>query len=188
MNLSVQPHNMNQNVAFTSVKRNAFRLAALAVPVAALLTLSGCKSDRFEKQNDVPNDSVTNIENLSATRYNYDWDSTANGIKHLDAIQYNVGNNEKQLILDSLGNVDVEHTYKKDNNGKYIGFETIHHNSNGVGQMDAYRVKTDDINDSTRVTSLYDIDGDLISKDSVVHHKAGGSDNNITLGTSKLLK
>ena len=186
MNLTVQ-HQMNHNVTFNSLKSNVM----FALPVVTLLTLAGCKGDSFEKQNaDASSDKQTNVENLAATRYNYDWDSTANGIKYLDAISYKVGNNEKQLILDSVGNVDVEHTYKKDNNGNYIGFETVHHNSNGIGDLDARRVVSDDINDSTRVTKRYDKDGDLISKDSIVSNKQTGkqAEKFTTYGNSKLLK
>ena len=188
MNLTVQPQ-MNHNVTFNSLKSKGIRTLAYTLPLAALLSIVGCKSDSFEKQNsDTCAESDTNVENLSATRYHYDWDSTATGIKHLDAIQYKVGNNEKQLILDSWGNVDVEHTYKHDNNDKFIGYESIHHNSNGTDNLSAHRVVRDDINDSTSVTRLYDIDGDLISNDSVVSHKSGGSDSYYSLGNSKLLK
>ena len=187
MNLTVQPQ-MNHNVTFNSLKSKSLRTVMFTLPVVSLLALAGCKGDSFEKQNaDASSDKQTNVENLAATRYNYDWDSTANGVKYLDAISYKVGNNEKQLILDSLGNVDVEHTYKHNDEGKFIGFESIHHNSNGIDNLSAYRVVRDDINDSTRVTKLYDIDGDLISNDSVVSNRSGGSDHYYSLGNSKLL-
>ena len=185
MNLTIQPL-FKQNVASNSLRSKSLRIAAFALPIAAALALAGCKNDRFEKQNsDATTESQTNVENLTATRYNFDWDST-----YLDAISYKVGNNEKELILDSAGNVDVEHTYKKDNNGNFIGYETIHHNSNGIGDLYAHRVVSDDINDSTRVTRSYDKDGGLIFKDSIILNKQNGKqiEKYTTFGDSKLLK